>query len=228
MYYPEDSEIHFILSGDEPVRIESYACLSNCEEPVPTETDVEPFMRRWSDPTNWPNNQLPGAGDDVVIPATWNVSFDVTTTPVLGSLSIEGSLTFEDSDNRKLQAEAISVRGGELHIGSNSQPFEHQAEIILHEWSSSEAKDTLLNKEQTLLNVGLVKMFGQPRNKRMSRLTKSSTLGSKYIKTEPNLNLKPGDRIALLSSSYDGNLTDEATVRSYNSKTGTVILDEGL
>ncbi|HEU4692689.1 MAG TPA: G8 domain-containing protein, partial [Vicinamibacterales bacterium] len=55
---------------------------------------------RWSDPATWPDRRVPRAGDKVTIPAGKHVVLDVTP-PALGSLTIEGKLSF--ANNRDLE-----------------------------------------------------------------------------------------------------------------------------
>src|SRR5690606_23658864 len=55
---------------------------------------------RWSDPATWPDNKLPVAGDSVEIASGKQVLLDVSP-PVLGGLTINGQLTFEDNGDRE-------------------------------------------------------------------------------------------------------------------------------
>lgn len=52
--------------------------------------------------------------------------------PELNYLDVRGILEFEDTADRELHADYIWVTQGIIKIGSESQPFQHQASIILH------------------------------------------------------------------------------------------------
>ena len=56
----------------------------------------EPFTRRWSNATQWPQQAVPAQGAAVSIPAAWTVLLD-TDPPPLGNLSIQGALIFSPS-----------------------------------------------------------------------------------------------------------------------------------
>ena len=56
--------------------------------------EIEATARMWSDPASWNNGVVPLEGDDVVIEAGWNMYLDISETPILDSLEINGRLTF--------------------------------------------------------------------------------------------------------------------------------------
>jgi hypothetical protein len=57
---------------------------------------------------------------------------DVGETPVFRVLKVHGRLTFSDEKNIHLRARHISIRGGELHIGTPLLSYQHDAIITLH------------------------------------------------------------------------------------------------
>ncbi|OWF48083.1 fibrocystin-L-like [Mizuhopecten yessoensis] len=90
----------------------------------------------WSAPTSWPNNTLPVDGDDVTIREGTTMIAD-TMIPRLDKLVIYGVLEFDygpvnDSyRNFTLSATDILIIGGRLLIGSPSEPFLGQLDIVL-------------------------------------------------------------------------------------------------
>ena len=56
----------------------------------------EGFARLWSNSTQWPGRVMPSAGQDVVIPSSWDLYLDEAPAP-MGVLTIAGRLTFQES-----------------------------------------------------------------------------------------------------------------------------------
>lgn len=57
----------------------------------------EPFLRTWSNVSQWPEGVVPARGAHVTVPASWRLILDESPA-VLASLSIAGQLLF--SNNR--------------------------------------------------------------------------------------------------------------------------------
>jgi len=99
-----------------------------CPAPAPAAVNYfrEPFVRRWSNATQWPGGVLPAASHDVDVLPQWDMLLDVEPPP-LGRLTIRGRLTFDETRaNTILAAAAIVVlgrddgdpeSGGELVVG---------------------------------------------------------------------------------------------------------------
>src|SRR5687768_931839 len=84
---------------------------------------------RWSDPATWPNGKVPVAGDAVNIAKGKDVVLDVSP-PALGSLTIDGKLSFANSRDLELTTEWILLHG-ELEIGAEARPHTRKATITL-------------------------------------------------------------------------------------------------
>ncbi len=82
----------------------AFAVLGGLEGRAQTVTQV-----RWSDPATWPNRKVPVAGDKVIIARDKHVVLDVSP-PALGGLSIDGKLTFGNTD-LELTTEWIMLHG---------------------------------------------------------------------------------------------------------------------
>ena len=84
---------------------------------------------RWSDAATWPDRRVPRAGDKVTIAAGKDVVLDVSP-PALGSLTIDGKLSFANNRDLELTTEWIMLHG-ELEIGTEARPHTRKATITL-------------------------------------------------------------------------------------------------
>jgi len=91
------------------------------------------YIDLWSSPWTWGGDSPPGEGTIVSIDSGKTVYFDAVT-PILKALVIDNaSLIFDDSQDVALNAEYILVvNGGLLQVGTQSNPFQHQAIITMY------------------------------------------------------------------------------------------------
>jgi hypothetical protein len=71
-------------------------------------------------------------------------------------------------------------------------------------------------------------MYGKSRTKHLTRLHDEAAKGATQIRVEPNLDLVPGDRLALAATSFDFQASDEVFVDTYDSVEGIVTLTAPL
>ena len=113
------------------VMLLSLAACTAVSEPDPGDDGNPPppaANAKWSDPATW-GGTVPAAGADVVIPADKNVLLDMDT-PALGSLTINGSLTFSPTMDLALTTRYVVV-SGTLQIGTESSKRTRKATITL-------------------------------------------------------------------------------------------------
>jgi hypothetical protein len=115
-----------LLRVDE-IQMNSVRCIGPCNEDIVEVEEVEPEFRYWSNTTSWPNGELPKAGEDVDIISGWKMILDIEETPIFKQIRVNGILIFSDLSDIHLHAKQIYVRAGELHIGNETHPFEHNA-----------------------------------------------------------------------------------------------------
>lgn len=113
--------------------VEPLECITGkCVLDTIEEVVLEEGQRLWSDPDSWDGAGVPEEGQDVEIPSGWNMLLDIEETPRLGTININGRLSFIQNDmDIHLQAENIFVRAGEFFIGSEEEPFQNKATITL-------------------------------------------------------------------------------------------------
>lgn len=91
------------------------------------------YIDLWSSPWTWGGDAPPDVGTIVLIDGGKTVYFD-TMTPILKALIIDNaSLIFDDNQDVSLNAEYILVvNGGRLQVGTETNPFQHNAVITMY------------------------------------------------------------------------------------------------
>ena len=97
---------------------------------------------KWSDASAWPSGKVPAAGEEVTIPRGTEMVLDVSP-PALRSVTVQGKLTFADERDLDLVTDWIYVPGGELQIGTEASPFQHNATITLTDTVPGEDINTM-------------------------------------------------------------------------------------
>jgi len=62
----------------------------------------------------------------------------------------------------------------------------------------------------------------------MTRLRQPALRGTNELLVDTGLDMRPGDRLALLPTSYDPKASDDVFVTSYDNQTGKVVLNASL
>ena len=91
------------------------------------------YMDLWSSRWTWDGQAAPESGSLVNVAGGVTLFLDIST-PILKLLLIDNAtLIFDDSQDLQLNVEYILViNGSRLQIGTESQPFQHRAEINLY------------------------------------------------------------------------------------------------
>jgi hypothetical protein len=140
--------------------------------------DTETLYRLWSDASNWPNNTVPADGEDVEVVSGWNMIYDLNETQseniTYKHVQINGNLFFKNETDIHFKAKHIYVRYGKLEIGNETNSFHGSVKITLKGEKEFEhmVYDNLIEAGNKIIaNTGTVKMFGQPRSGKVTRLT---------------------------------------------------------
>ncbi len=177
---------------------------------------------RWSDPATWPNNQVPAAGDKVVIASGQEVILDVSPPPLNG-LTINGKLSFADEADLELTTEWIMVFG-ELAIGTEARPHTHKATITLTDNKKGEQLMGMGDRG-IMMSGGTLNLHGN-RTNAWTRLAETAEKGSTTIEVMDASQWMTGDEIVLASTDYNPRQAERRTITSINGN--TLILDEPL
>ncbi|WP_119067820.1 G8 domain-containing protein [Rubrobacter indicoceani] len=161
---------------------------------------------RWSDAVTW-GGAIPGAGEEVIVPAGKTVLLD-RDTPALGGLTVNGTLRFADSDVT-LTSGYVMVHGA-LEVGTREDPIETRARIVL---TGSDRAQNIMGMGAKVLGVmgGTLDVHGEARSG-WTRLGATAAAGSNTITLEKDPGWRVGDRIAIASTDFAPLQAEEATI----------------
>ena len=183
---------------------------------------------RWSDSATWPDRRVPRAGDTVTIAAGKNVVLDVSP-PALGSLTIDGKLSFANNRDLELTTEWIMLHG-ELEIGTEARPHTRKATITL----TNNVKDEDIGGmggTNERIDRGIVLMGGTlnlhgDRQNTWTKLAQTAAAGSNSIQVLDASGWRVGDEIVLASTDFDPRQAERRTISAI--KGNTITLDRTL
>ena len=198
-----------IASGNDPAHAAGY---------VAARTTAT--MQRWSDPATW-GGRRPAQGDIVRIPSGAHVRLDVST-PNLGGLYVDGTLSFKEKD-LELTSAWIMVHG-RLRIGRATDPFVHRAVITL---TGADRTDDVMGMGTKVLGVmgGTIDLHGRSVVP-WTRLGATAQPGATKLTLERDVAWRPGDKLVISSSDYWSRHDEERTVTWASGR--TVELDRPL
>ncbi len=183
---------------------------------------------RWSDPATWPDRRVPRAGDKVTIAAGKEVVLDVSP-PALGSLTIDGKLSFANNADLELITEWVMLHG-ELEIGTEARPHTRKATITLTNNVKDEdiggmggANDRI--DRGILLMGGTLNLHGD-RKHTWTKLAQTAAAGSNSIQVLDAAGWRVGDEIVLASTDFDPRQAERRTISAIRGN--TITLDKKL
>src|SRR6516162_4147858 len=182
---------------------------------------------RWSDPATWQDRKVPAAGDKVTIERGKDVLLDVSP-PALGSLTINGKLSFADNKDLELTTEWIMVHG-ELEIGTETKPHTRKATITLTDNVKDEDFGGLGGNDRSdrgiMMMGGTLNLHGNRTNS-WTKLSKTAEAGSNSIEVLNAAGWRAGEEIVLASTDFDPRQAERRTISAIRGN--TIALDKKL
>ncbi|QIN79004.1 transmembrane domain-containing protein [Rubrobacter marinus] len=113
---------------------------------------------------------------------------------------------------------------GKLGVGTEAEPFEHRARIVL---TGSDPAQNVMNMGTKFIGVmgGTLDLHGEAR-KSWTKLTTTAPKGTDKLTVEDPDGWRVGDRIVVASTDYDPLQAEEATIKAISG--GTITLDKTL
>jgi cell migration-inducing and hyaluronan-binding protein len=157
---------------------------------------------------------VPRAGDKVTIAAGKDVVLDVSP-PALGSLTIDGKLSFADNADLELTTEWIMLHG-ELEIGTEARPHTRKATItftnnVKDEDMSGIGGTNDRSDRGIMLMGGTLNLHGNRTNS-WTKLSKTAEAGSNSIEVLNAAGWRVGDEIVLASTDFDPRQAERRTI----------------
>jgi hypothetical protein len=169
----------------------------------------------WQNSATW-GGRLPNSSDIVQIPRARNVSL-AGDIPVLQGLHIDGALQ-NASANFTLRAKWILV-SGRFQIGQENAAFTGSGLIELHGTDSTQNVMEMGTKNIAVSNGGVLKLHGECRLA-WSKLASDALVGATQLQLADSASSwRVGDRILLVSSSYDPRQAETVTITAINGNT---------
>jgi cell migration-inducing and hyaluronan-binding protein len=171
---------------------------------------------RWSDPASWPGGKVPAAGDAVTIARDREIVLDVSP-PALRSITVQGKLTFADERDLDLVTDWIYVPGGEVQIGTEASPFQHNATITLTDMVPGEDINTMGDRGIMMLR-GTLNMHGS-REHTWTKLSSTAEAGATSINVLDASEWRVGDEIVLASTDFNPRQAERRTITGVSGNT---------
>ncbi len=150
----------------------------------------------WSDASSWPNGK-PGLGAHVIIPQGTHMILD-ENPPNLASLTINGTLEFAEKD-LELSCGWILVNGV-LRIGSESNPFEHRARIIIN---ATDRNENIMGMgTRGIMVMGSIEINGIAPQTMFTKLNSNTLAGSTQLLSSHNTGWAVGDQIVIAPTDF--------------------------
>lgn len=223
-YFNNDTEYFYLgvngknssdLYSEFRITLEGVRCVDSCFEIVLdgiNDTNVtNSTSMLWSDPTSWPTGKVPEEGEDVHIEPGWNMTMDLEETPIFAYVEINGLLRFSNDSAHNFRSKIITIRAGELQIGSAEYPYLNQTNITLHGAKEDPAKafdNDIAAVNKFIANINKLSIYGKPRTQTMTRLLAPALKGVTEITVETGLDLEAGDRLAIAATSFNALASD--------------------
>ncbi|XP_036624228.1 fibrocystin [Trichosurus vulpecula] len=207
-------ELTYLVSGEGQVQL-TLLVKEGVIPTTPVPSVVPESILKWSHPTTWRdveegwggyNHTTPAPGDDVVILPNKTILVD-TDLPFLKGLYILGTLEFPVNRSNVLSVACIIVAGGELKVGTFSEPLQ-KGQTLLIQLQASEGVycdrlDGINIAPGTIGVYGKVQLHSAYPRKAWTHLAADIASGNERILVEDAVDWRPQDKIVLSSSSYE-------------------------
>ncbi|XP_071828580.1 fibrocystin-L-like isoform X3 [Apostichopus japonicus] len=159
------------------------------------------YIDVWSSIYTWGGQDPPVAGDLVVIPAGNTILLD-QSTPVLKVLLLQGGHMIFDETDLELHAEYIIITdGGSLTVGTEDEPFQHEATIMMHGHVRTQELPIFGAKVLAVRN-GTLDLHGKPVAVTWTHLAETINPGDTEMTLKQPVDWKVGDQIVIAATGH--------------------------
>ena len=183
------------------------------------------YLNLWSDPQTWGAHSLPVEGDTVFVPPGLSVLMDVSP-PRLYFLVVQGHLTFARA-NLQLDASFIFVMGGSFTVGTEDDPFLHEAQITLH-GSPVSAELPLYGAKVIACRRCTLDLHGRPALRTWTRLNFTAEAGATAMCFTQPVDWAVGSQLVITSTGFSMHEAEQRTMTSLSGDRRCVTFDTPL
>ena len=240
-----DTTLLYIVKGDsvdETIAVTTSQCLiPGCAPPPPTtQRPLTPLGRPengtvlWSEPSTWPNNQVPVEGQDVTLNgSSMYVILDVMNIS-LGLLAIRDGAVLDVSDemDHTIELDLMIIDGGAFVAGYEEQPFAHKLTILLAGEIST--PEYIQGPFAPVVGAKAIGVFGDlilnavTSTVSWTLLLETAHNGSDLIVLTDSVDWVQGQLIVITSTSYDAYQTEVFEIAEVSSDGRTLQLNRTL
>jgi hypothetical protein len=173
----------------------------------------------WSDSSTW-NSSVPLAGENVIISPGTTVTYSGTSSAILGTVEVQGSLIFSNSASTQLTFTNMTIDyGGLLQLGTTASPVPSSVTATLALAPPSEGASMIMV-------MGDLEIHGSPLTPTWTRLASTAQAGAKSLTLSQAVGWKAGDHIVVASTSLNPAESEEDWIASVSGN--TVLLQNPL
>ena len=172
----------------------------------------------WSNSSIWPEGRLPAEGENVTIPAEWQLFMDVNP-PKMDQFIISGTLVIsEDIGDVLIEANNIWVQG-KLKAGNSSSPFSSKLTIKIYGNKSDRGIviDEFETGNKLIAVTGLLALYGQSPGTVWTKLRSPAMKDAESITVDGASGWSEGDQLVIGSSFSNPSQTEYVTITSVSS-----------
>ena len=188
------------------------------------------YVDLWSSSYTWGGLGLPKEGDFVIVPAGQTLVLDIYT-PVLKILLIQGGeLIFDDEkDGVQLHSEHILITGGgKLQVGTEDQPYQHKAQIVMYGHVLS-TELPLFGAKTLAVRNGTLDLHGKPIANTWTWLSTTAYAGNTTLYLKNTVaDWEVGGKVVIASTSYSQRENEELTIVSIGADKMSITVDPPL
>lgn len=170
-------------------------------------------------------------GETIYVPPGLNLLVDVDRTPILNLVMVEGSIIFApDADpnhERYFDAHYIFItgEGSLMEVGTEEFPYTSKLTITMHS-SVSDPYLPIYGNKCIGVRYGTLDMHGIERTPTWTFLDTTVEAGGTVITLSEEVDWKPGEQIAVASTSYNPREGEKRTIISIDETNKIITVDQ--
>lgn len=174
-------------------------CHRTCDN-FRSDVTKEPFVRAWSNATQWPGGVVPVANASVSVPSSWTLIVDVDTA-ALQNVTVDGDMLIYGRDTI-ITAQSFWIRYGSFSAGNSTSPLDQALTFVLN-GARLGANFTVANNitsNKFFVLSGRLELYGPAPTTMWARLTAQVAVGQTNMTVSSTTGWAVGDDLVLAPS----------------------------